>query len=923
MNFIFYCKKDYLISIFLILTGLFSQFTPLIAQVKVIVKEINPDQSTLDGTDPDGASGGRINGLAIANDGNTCYAASEWGGIYKSLDAGRTWFQLNSHLPVVTWDVEVQPTNPNVVIATSFFDGRVNSLAGINVSTDGGQSWSKPTTATPPVTFNTTVVRRNEPAAFGICFDPDNPQNVYVGTNTGLAISNNAGLTWRFIDPTPADIADNIWDVIIHHNGMIDLVGDDGHQRSVDGGITWTTATPGNGIPSGMSSIAMSPDESYVLFAVVGLRIFESDDGGNTWPTEITNPRPQGRIPFVAVNDRAGNDYDLWFGDVQLHRATCTTPQPPAQGGNHRAPVNTWTGPFTRTAGGHDDCGAIIFNPNANVDACPVLFSSDGGVYYNTLSSSPNCHSPAWEQPNVTPHGLWLWDMAGANQPGTTVEDIYFGCQDNGTFYSANAGSANPTWLNNNCCDGFDVSAESNQILYTVCCCPSCARLNRLYKRNTGMTGGSEINTYPPGNIPRFSPTDVITQFDINDYAIITTNGVFITDDINANPIVWKELGDATNPAGQDWGIHSTKDGNTPIFYIQTPNGNIRSQDNLWKFTDTIAGNAWQRINPPGGIGGFSLFDVDPGNADRIIACHVQPGNNPQIVITNDGGANWTNFTNLDELMTGGGVFAYQNQNGPNYNSYFQGYTQPTLLAFDPNNRNIIIAGAADAGVFLSVDGGNNWQLVTNPFSPGCVNPERPHIPRPEFAYFDHEPSSLFSDNVNVYIGTQGRGIWRLSFEIRNRWINICDLNPDLCHIAVIERELIELDCVTSRMCIIRDPMDKNCLYKWDCPGCSSTKLCPPFYNIYLDGFKPDIWNVGIITKKGLVVDFTNYKTRKGVILTFRPDEKLFNKNKLNDYELIFFKKGGVISKKQKIRTRITASDMPYQPGPGERILTF
>lgn len=76
-------------------------------------KDVNPDQSDLDPFDPDGASGGRVNGLAtVAGNNRVFYAASEWGGLYKTTDRGRTWFRLDGHLPVVTWDVEVDPKNP-------------------------------------------------------------------------------------------------------------------------------------------------------------------------------------------------------------------------------------------------------------------------------------------------------------------------------------------------------------------------------------------------------------------------------------------------------------------------------------------------------------------------------------------------------------------------------------------------------------------------------------------------------------------------------------------------------------------------------------------------------------------------------------------------------------------------------------------
>src|ERR1700722_15872463 len=73
------------------------------------VEDISPDQSTLHDTDPDGASGGRVNALALASGDEIAYAASEWGGIYKSRDGGYKWTHLDSHLPSATWRVKVDP----------------------------------------------------------------------------------------------------------------------------------------------------------------------------------------------------------------------------------------------------------------------------------------------------------------------------------------------------------------------------------------------------------------------------------------------------------------------------------------------------------------------------------------------------------------------------------------------------------------------------------------------------------------------------------------------------------------------------------------------------------------------------------------------------------------------------------------------
>ena len=50
-------------------------------------------------------------------------------------------------------------------------------------------------------------------------------------------ISTDAGQTWDFVDPTPGDGGGlDVYDVIVHNGGIIDVCGQDGHQRSTDGG---------------------------------------------------------------------------------------------------------------------------------------------------------------------------------------------------------------------------------------------------------------------------------------------------------------------------------------------------------------------------------------------------------------------------------------------------------------------------------------------------------------------------------------------------------------------------------------------------------------------------------------------------------------------------------------------------------------
>lgn len=726
------------------------------AQLTVTIKDINPNQSN--NSDPDGASGGRVNHVRVdQSNAARLFAASEWGGLFRSTDGGLTWSHLDGHVPTATWDVKVDPANSNKVYATSFYDGRVNSQSGINVSSDGGNTWTHPASATPPAGFCTTTTRRTELAAFGISIDPANPSHVFIGTNCGLAISLDAGATWTFVDPTPTTKANDVNDVLVHDGGIIDVCGDDGHLRSTNGGTTWTSATS-QPLPSGLCSLAVSPDESYVLFAVVGTSIFESDDGGQSWPVSYANPAAQGRIPFVATNKRTAPNYDLWFGDVRLFRGSCTTPSPATQGGSQRCVASSsWAGPFTRSVGGHDDTGSIAFAPGVASNACPIFFSSDGGVFRNTVTSSPGCHTPAWTQPNVTPHALWDFTFAGVHRAGAIPEDLYIGNQDDGPFGTTNGGAASVTWTNPICCDAFDAGGESTRGLVTVCCFGG--RATQLFLAGAGLSGAlSQINTYPGGNMRAFEQLEAIVNLGTNSYAIATTTGVFVTSDIGASPVVWTQLGTATSP-GSPCGLQQSVSGGTTTLFVKSGACNGDGQGTMWSYQGTAPGGTWQQVPTPG-FGSFGIFAADPNNPNRMIASHLGGPTGPEMVMSLNGGTTWDRLVALDQLMTGHGAFQYSNRSGPSPFTGFFGYPQPTLVAFDPSDPDILVAGGADSGVFISTNGGTQWQLVTDPFTPGASGVA--HIPRPYYAHFDHDPPG---GDINLFLGTRGRGAWRLTFK--------------------------------------------------------------------------------------------------------------------------------------------------------------
>jgi photosystem II stability/assembly factor-like uncharacterized protein len=777
----------------------------------VTIREINPTNSNIDST------GGRVNHLGRATN-NILYAASEFGGLFKSTDAGRSWVRLDAHLPTRTMSVEASPANPNLVIATSLYDGRVNSLAGINISRDGGVTWSKPLSTRPPSGFCSNSPNVNEPSAFGIAFDPQNAAHIFVGTNCGLAKSTDGGLNWTFINPGlavitpfPAARAVGVVDVVVHHGGIIDTCGFDGHRRSTDGGVRWVGAASGGiPLPAGICSIAVSPDESSVLFATVGTKIFETDNGGGSWNTEFVNPRPQGHVPFVVTNKRQGRNFDLWFGDVLLYRARCVTPITP--GPDARCPPSgAWTKSGT---GAHPDMGNVVFtdptrfnltacrrdctnaetscesdcdeslascmshvgepgeplasqcnqsasrcrakctsdlnacNTNCNRprEGCPFVLSNDGGTVINTVTEPPACHTPKWIESEVPPRGLWLWSLNGANIPNSRIrEALYMGAQDNGPFATLDAGAATPNWTHLGIGDSFDVAADSTQVVHSDCCFGS-PRDNQVFRRNPGMTGGGQIPNYPPGLVPRFFFPDVIARFGANRYAMVTTKGIFATQNISATPIGWTSLG--TNTPTNACGLWAAGPQSNPTFFAVTGFCAGFFGD-LLRYNGTSATQTWQKVPLPSGSFGVGVFAVDPNNPNRLfVSVFNSTGQN--MFRTANGGITWTADPALDSLMTSAGAFQLTVTNAGTLP-----YTQPTLVAFDPNNTNNLVAGAADAGIFLSRNNGATWTTLTN--NSGDV--ANPVIPRPHWAYFDRECSQY-----NIYVGTQGRGAWRFSY---------------------------------------------------------------------------------------------------------------------------------------------------------------
>jgi photosystem II stability/assembly factor-like uncharacterized protein len=160
-------------------------------------------------------------------------SGSEKGGVFRSLDGGRTWKKLEGGLPKLVGriGVKVAPSNPSVVYAiTEAKDGTLWR------SDDRGETWRNVSKETRIVSrgFYYTDVRvdpQNENRVYAVAstlfvsidggrtfrsitgrthidyhalwIDPQNPKRMWQGQDGGVAVSYDAGESWEYVNNMP------------------------------------------------------------------------------------------------------------------------------------------------------------------------------------------------------------------------------------------------------------------------------------------------------------------------------------------------------------------------------------------------------------------------------------------------------------------------------------------------------------------------------------------------------------------------------------------------------------------------------------------------------------------------------------------------------------------------------------------------
>lgn len=401
------------------------------------------------------AQGGRVSRVAgVPGNPTVYYAATASGGVWKSTDGGLTFKPVFDEQPISSiGSIAVAASDPTIIYVGSGeanIRGNVAAGNGIYKSVDAGKTWTHVWKQEGQI--GTMVVHPRNPdiafaAVLGHAFGPNPERGVYRTKDGGktwqqvLKKDAETGASDVAMDPSNPNILfagfwqarRKPWDLVSGGPGS-------GLYVSRDGGDTWKPLT-GDGLPEGIwgkVGVAVAPSDNDRVYALIEAEkggLFRSDDGGETW-TRATSDRAlrQRAWYYTTMTVNPKNADDVWFPQVPLLRTidggkTIRYVKGPHHGDYHDA----WIDPnnpkrmIVANDGGVDvsvDGGETWFAPSLPIGQFYHV-SADTRVPYRVAGAQQDLGTAQGPSESLTTRGITAaeWYSVGGGEAGHVVSD--------------------------------------------------------------------------------------------------------------------------------------------------------------------------------------------------------------------------------------------------------------------------------------------------------------------------------------------------------------------------------------------------------------------------------------------------------------------------------------------------------------------
>jgi len=598
-----------------------------------------------------------IGAVAVApSDPNVVYAGSgeadfrsdicSGNGVYKSMDAGRTWMRIGLEDTRHIGRILVDPHDPNIVYVAALGHAYgPNAERGVFRSTDGGQRWKK------------VLFKDDDTGAVDLAFDPRDSHTLYA------ALFHTRRTPWNMYPPS-------------YGPGS-------GLYKSTDGGDTWREIT-GHGLPServgriGIAVAPSAPDRVYLIVDAKEGGVFRSDDAGQNWQRTDSGVRLWQRgWYFGGITADPKNADTVYVCNTSFYRST--------DGGK--------TFDIIKGAPGGDDYQPLWIDPD---DPDRMILCSDQGVVVSV--DGAKTWSSWYNQPTaqfyhvITDNRFPYWVCGAQQDSGSacTVSRSHFGAISFRDWRPVGAGGES----------GYIATDPLDpNILYGGSFGAEVAKYNLA----TGQGEDIAPSLAHLGNYRRtwtlplvISPRDPHELYFSNQILFRTKDGgqswqVLSPDLTREDPGVPPNL-DPSAAGNVDPGVGKRRG----VIYAIAPSPLVAGE--IWVGTDDGLiqvtrddGKTWQNVTPPdltpwSKVGILEASRHDRNTVYAAIDRHRLEDLKPHIERTHDGGKTWT------EVVKGIPEGSFVN-----------------AVREDPVRKGLLYAGT-ETGVFVSFNDGEDWQ---------------------------------------------------------------------------------------------------------------------------------------------------------------------------------------------------------------------